>query len=113
MAKELNPVRQQDWLSIYLDSICTMNELSEITGIDRSSINKYLNCDRIPRGENQKKMEAAMMQLKEQPRIKYHPSYGYATEDQISQLKTLGFGPTRDAILRQVEFQTKNKGKQK
>lgn len=43
--------------------------------------------------------------------IPYNPAYGYATSEQIEKLKVLGLGPDYDQLLKQIELQTKKKGK--
>jgi len=46
-------------------------------------------------------------------RIKKHPSYGYVTQEQWDKLKSLGIGPDRDVLLKQIDAQNKSKGKTK
>lgn len=44
------------------------------------------------------------------PRIPYHPAYGYATPEQVEELKRLGRGPDYDQLWKKIEYQTKKKG---
>lgn len=44
------------------------------------------------------------------PRIPYHPAYGYATPEQIEQLKTLKDGTEYKQLWKIIECQTKKKG---
>lgn len=43
--------------------------------------------------------------------IPYHPSYGYATEEQIKQLIELKDGCEYKPLLKKIELQTKKRGK--
>lgn len=43
--------------------------------------------------------------------IPFHPSYGYATAEQIDKLKELKVGPDYHRLLKEIEKQTKAKGK--
>jgi hypothetical protein len=43
-------------------------------------------------------------------KIRYHPSFGYATPKEVEKLFSLGMGPTRDALLKQIEKRNKRKG---
>lgn len=52
-----------------------------------------------------------MFQAAKKPRLKYHPSYGYATEEQIAELKNCGVGPRMEQILKEISKQTFAKGK--
>jgi hypothetical protein len=108
---ELSTADQVDWNAIFEQSGYRIASLAEIAKIDEGSFRKYLHCDRIPREANRKKMEHAMKLASELPRLKYHPSYGYATPEQIERLKTMKVGADMDALLKRIEEQTRNKGK--
>lgn len=99
------------WSTIYDESGYCVKTLAEMSEIDEGSFRKYLNGKRNPRQKNLKKMESIMQRAQKEPRIKYHPAYGYATEQQIEQLKEIGLGPVRDALLKKIEEQTRTKGK--
>lgn len=43
--------------------------------------------------------------------IPYHPSYGYVTEEQIKKLSELKDGTEYKYLLKQIDLQTKKKGK--
>lgn len=45
--------------------------------------------------------------------IPFHPSFGYATREQVEKLNQLKSGNEYKILLNQVEFQTKHKGKVK
>jgi hypothetical protein len=38
--------------------------------------------------------------------VRYHPSYGYASSRQIEELKSIGVGPRRDQLLKDIARQT-------
>ena len=99
------------WNDVFADSGWTLKSLADLVSIDHRSFKKYLDYHRFPRVKNLEKMEIAMLEAKKTPRIKFHPSYGYATEEQIRQLKTMGVCIERDMLLKKIEEQTKKKGK--
>lgn len=66
---------------------------------------------RTPR--DKKRMNDLMTTLSTTQKLFRHPSYGWATPWQIEQLQLLGIGSTRDKILKDIEKQTKLKGKLK
>ena len=72
-------------------------------------------CGYIYRGvepkKNKEKVEKIMNEISNSPRLVKHPSFGYATEDEIEKLKTMGLGPDRDLILKRIEKRTKSRGK--
>lgn len=49
--------------------------------------------------------------MKDNPLIEKHPSYGYATPEQIDRLKEIGICPERDAIMSDIEKQNRLKGR--
>lgn len=49
--------------------------------------------------------------MNKKPDIPYHPAYGYATEEQIEKLKSLGHGPDYDLLWKTIEKQTKKRGR--
>lgn len=99
-------------LSIYNNSAYTITGLSMEIGCSEDILRGWIYHDRTPRKKNKELFEKVMDILRKSPApIKYHPSYGYATEEQIKRLEQIGLGIERDSILRQIEMQTKNKGK--
>jgi len=70
-------------------------EASELTtpavaaeyGINYGQLRKYMRGMAQPRTKNRIKLEAIMTDLSERPAKVKHPSYGYATLEQIEQLK--------------------------
>ena len=59
------------------------------------------------------RMKSIMKLADKDKRLKWHPSYGYATHEQIERLKRLGIGPDLELLLKQIEEQTNNRGKHK
>jgi hypothetical protein len=59
------------------------------------------------------RMESIMSPANEDGRLKWHPSYGYTTREQIERLKNLGIGPDLELVLKEIKKQTKNMEKQK
>lgn len=103
-----------DRLSIYNGSAYTIAGLSAEAGCTEDILRGWIYHDRTPRKKNKALFENVMDKLKKSPPpIKFHPSYGYATEEQMGKLRELGLGIERDSILRQIEIQTKNNGKYK
>ncbi len=45
--------------------------------------------------------------------LKYSPIYGYATKEQYEELQQIGIGPRRDYLMKEIEKQTKKKGRLK
>src|ERR1700704_894082 len=99
------------WATIYEECAYTIAGLAKLAKIDEGSIRKYLWSDRAPRKANLAKMEKAMYQAQKKPRLMRHPSYGYATEEQIKRLHEIGMGPEHDQIMREIEKQTAGRGK--
>ena len=98
-------------LSIMDESAYTDKAISELFPISYSTIKSWRLGRSMPRQSTIEKLEEAIEIMKKEKKIKYHPSHGYATEEQIEKLKTLGMSPDRDLILKQIAEQTKNKGK--
>lgn len=101
----------ENWLPTFNSSGYMLCGLSGLARIDEGSLCKYLYYGRVPRKANLEKMEKAMFQASQKPRIQYHPAYGYATEDQIKRLKEIGVGMERGQIMKEIEKQTASKGK--
>lgn len=102
---------QRDWEKIYDQCGYRAATLAEIAKIDEGSFRKYLKRERIPRDLNKAKMVKVMKIASQIPRLQFHPSYGYATPEQIERLKSIGSGPEMEYLLKQIEEQTRNKGK--
>lgn len=100
------------WENIVHNSAFTVRGICRRYAIDESSLRAYLYKGRRPRKENAELMEEIMSYLEKNKRIPRHPSYGYATSEQIEELKSLSVGhPRREYLLRQIEKQTRTEGK--
>lgn len=111
IAADLPSIPQCQWAEIYENSAYTIESLSKLAKVDGGSIRKYLWTSRTPRKSNMIKMEIAMYKAQKKPRLLRHPSYGYATEEQIKRLHEIGMCPERDMIMKEIEKQTANRGK--
>jgi len=80
-------------------------------GVSYRMLRKYLAGEGNPRKSTIAKLERMMTDLSKRPAKIKHPSYGYATPEQMEQLKTLGIGPTRDKLLADIAKANKKKGK--
>lgn len=109
----MDEVRQTEWKNIVDDSKYTLSAVSEYTGIADGLLRKYLTLEVTPRKKNKQKVLGIMPTLSKEKRIPFHPSYGYATPEQIKKLESMGQSPTRDLLLKQIAKQTETKGKVK
>lgn len=64
-----------------------------------------------PRGKNTETLEKIMFELSKKKRIERHPSFGYATPEQIEKLRSYVTELERESIMKQIEKQTKLRGK--
>lgn len=111
---DLEEIHQADWRDIFEYSIYRYTSICKKYGITIRSFTAWIHCDRKPQKKNQLIMVKVMNDLKRgEKRMQKHPSYGYATEDQIKRLDEIGIGPERDTILKAIEKQTKQLGKMK
>ena len=94
---------------LYEECEYTIASLSLMNGVNRGTIRNW-----IEGGNPAKRMQETYRKVKEQmesSKIKKHPSYGYATEQQIARLNEIGIGHERDQIMAAIAKQTKNRGK--
>lgn len=99
-----------DYKTILENSAYRLCDIEREFGISSSQMCGYIYRDVKPT-KNKKIIEEIMEKIANSPRLIKHPSYGYATQEEIEKLKTVGIGPDRDFILKQIEKRTKNKGK--
>lgn len=108
--------KEWDWTRNAWNRIIDACDLS-VAGISRqyeiaySSLKNWLEDKATPRAKSRKAMEEVLMKLEKRPRIPFHPSYGYATAEQIARLKESIPEYDRKKILEQVEKQTRLQGK--
>ncbi|WP_135436101.1 hypothetical protein [Hymenobacter fodinae] len=113
MTEALSIDFQSDWWDIVDGCGLSINAICEDYDFKRKSFMKWLRCEAVPRDKNRERIIAAMSQLVEEKKLVKHPSYGYATPDQIKELSEIGMGPRRDYLLKQIEKQTKLAGKKR
>lgn len=109
----LNPINQDHWDKIVDESIYTKLGVSKKYGINLSSLNRYLTNKSTPRDRNREIMEEIMRDLLCKKRVRFHQSYGFATDEEISILRSVGIGPERDAVLSKIKDRSKTGGKVK
>lgn len=102
---------QDSWFERYEACGYTYAGISRISKMDAGQISAYIRCIKIPRQKNLEKMEKIMLGAEKLKRIPFHPSYGFATEEQIHKLKTLKKGVDLDQVFKEIEEQTRNGGK--
>lgn len=109
----LNPDNQDDWGDILYGSMYTVYHVCSMIGIVPSTFVNWTRAENrsTPNKKNHERTRKVMSEVIKNPRIQKHPSFGYATEDQIRKLKELGLCPERDSILAKIEKQNKAKGK--
>jgi len=103
---------QSQWANIFNESGYSMDWLKNETKIDTVTLNKYIFNSRTPRKLNKVKMEKAMSKMsKGERKLERHPSYGYATPEQIELLNSMKIGSDRDYLLGIINKQNKSGGK--
>lgn len=109
----LDPERQLDWRKIVDESAYTPSAIISKYNFNESSFYSWLRYDTTPRPENRNKMVNAMKAAMKEKRLPYHPSYGYATPEQIERLQKIGLGEEYNRIMAQIRKQNEAKGKVK
>ena len=110
---EIDVTDQSVWAAIVHNSCFTIKGVCDEYGLSARSFRPWLHGIVKPRKTNHEKVSEVMKKLITQPKLIKHPSYGYATEDQIKKLNEIGLGPDRDVILKKIAEQTKLAGKVK
>lgn len=87
-----------------------------VAGASRAFEIPYANLNNWYKGKPTRKcnkpiLEKLMFELSKKKRIERHPSYGYATPEQIEKLKGYVTEIERESIMKQIEKQTKLRGK--
>lgn len=107
----LHPEKPHDWQQIVEDCALSVNAICEDFEFKRQTFIKWIWGDQVPRKQNRERLIDAMRKLTETKKLPWHPSYGYATPEQIEKLNIMGLGPDRDRVLKQIELQNKQQGK--
>lgn len=102
---------QLSWLSLYETCALSFEAIAADYDLAVESLREWVYARRIPQKKHMEKMVVVMRDVVNKPRLQFHPSFGYATKEQIDALTTMGLGPTRDVILKQIEIQNKKQGK--
>lgn len=89
----------------------TIPALSDKYGINKVTLYSWASERSRPSKKHEQKVEKMINDIKNQKKLQKRSSFGYATPEQIKQLNELGLGPTRNALLKQIAQQNKNKGK--
>lgn len=108
-----NPEIQSDWKGITDASDLTPAGVCDEYGLNIKSLSNWLKGDVVPREINRQKVVKIMFELIDKKKLEKHPSYGYATPEQIKELGEIGVGPRRTFLLKQIEKQNKLQGKRK
>jgi len=103
---------------INLDELKSIAQGCALTvgGIERTyefspqQVRNWLNGKVRPNAKNKLKLDGVFKMLKEKPRIPYHPSWGYATPEQIEKKQQIT-PIERERIMKQIEKQTRLRGK--
>lgn len=106
-------IPQTKWRETIDESAYTYGAIMTEHKINPSSFNNWIHCKVVPFEKNIKKMEDILSKIQLEKKIPFHKSYGYATEEQIKKLESLGLGPDRDHVLKEIARQNETKGKTK
>lgn len=106
---ELCPRNPSHWREIAENSCFRPTSIPDETGVPYSTFRGWITQKARPR--DAERAVKVMDFLCKKPAIKKHPSYGWATPEQIAKLQALRIGPERDALLKKIEKQNKAKGK--
>lgn len=102
---------QETWKSTIEESPYSIEAFCKAFELNYHTVLKWLNGKSKPREKNLTKMEEAMKTINGKKRLDKHPSWGYATPEQVERIKNLGLCPERDQILKQIEKQNETYGK--
>lgn len=110
---DLNPLRQADWRDIVEQSCFTPTSLMAEYDIKESTFFGWLALRSRASEKSMEKMVKIMSKLLTPPcrRIEKHPSYGYATPEQIKRLGEIGLGQEHEQIMRAIAKQNDSRGK--
>lgn len=108
---DLDITDSKNWKLIVYDSIYTIKLLSELVKINKCQFGRYVNQSQKPSNKNLEKVIYAMEIASKNKKQKRHPSFGWATKEEIEKITNLGVSPERDRILREIKDRSKRKGK--
>lgn len=92
---------------------CTLTYLSCKYNVSENTVIRWVRKERRPQKRYEEIYAKMMKEIKSTPRMSFHPSYGYATEEQIKKLNSMMMGSEYDTLMAQIDFQQRTKGKVK
>lgn len=99
------------WNAVIHQSALTPAGVERAFDLPMYQLGRWLDGRVKPSKKSIDKMEPIMQKLRDNPRIPYSPIWGYAKPEQIERLKQPIPPHERDAIMKQIEKQTRLKGK--
>jgi hypothetical protein len=111
---KFDPNNQSHWSVIFEESDYTFEGLRNEFEIQKTWLKRFM-AGETPQTAKQleefEKIKAVMPVIAQTQRIKFHPSFGYVTDEQREELIQLPLGSRRDKLIKLVERQNKTKGK--
>lgn len=101
----------QKWNEVVDESIFTAAGIERAYDFCAGQVSRWLRGIVRPSKKSIERMEAVIVSINSKKRIPWHPSFGYATPEQIERLKKSIHPLERDAIMKQIDKQTKLGGK--
>lgn len=92
-------------------SMFTLSGAAKHYEVPVSTISAWVRETSRPNNTNKERHSRIMRDLLKNPAKKKHPSYGWATPEQIKRLETLPPGPDKKLLLAEIAKQNKKKGK--
>lgn len=99
------------WSETIYESNLTTSGVERAFGFAAGQMRRWILGTVNPRAKTKQRIEEVMVKLKNTKRIPWHPSFGYATPEQIERLTHSIPQYEREMILKQIEKQTKLGGK--
>lgn len=109
----LDPANQAHWGAIVDASIYELASVGRVYGIDAGQLSRYIRGLSTPQTKTLERVTKIMTDLTKKPKLVKHPSFGYATPDEIEKITTMGICPQRDHILATIKKRNETKGKTK
>ncbi|MBE0468116.1 MAG: hypothetical protein IBX55_01235 [Methyloprofundus sp.] len=101
----------EEWRKAIESSAYSVRAISQKFSISSSTIARWMSSEDVKVRDPEKAKEI-LSEIKAGPkRMPYHPSYGYATPDQVDALATLNIGPNRNEVMRTIKKQYQKQGK--
>ncbi len=108
-----NPEEQSDWAAIVCQSRFDTAGIARRYNINAGTLSLYIRLLVKPREKTKQKVIEIMKDLINKPKAPFHPSYGYATPEEIEKIKSMGVGPDRDYLLKKIAQRSAKGGKEK